>query len=116
MGIGFGDIAQIFLILLILVGVMYSLLYLVKKYLFTYDKKSSGSFKMNVIATQMLMPKKFVSVVRIKDKLYILGVSDNSISLLDKKDFDPDEIEFMNGQQTEGTNFLDVLKKSMGKK
>ena len=113
---GFGDIAQIFLVLLLLIGVMYSLLFLVKKYLFTFDKKGSKLVKINVLSTQVLMPKKYVSVVRIKDKIFILGVSDNSITLLDKQDDFTKDLEDEIGSDSSKKSFLDMLKQNMGKR
>lgn len=110
---GFGDIAQIFIILFALLAVMYGLLYLVKKFLFTYDKKASKLVNISVLSTQVLMPKKYISVVKIRDKVYVLGVSDNSISLLDKQeDFTKELDDELEG--TEKKNFLDMLKGNMG--
>lgn len=112
----FGDIAQIFIVLILLLGVMYSLLYLVRKYLFTFDKKGSKLVKIKVLSTQILMPKKYVSVVKIRDKVFVLGISDNSITLLDKQDDFTQDID----QETESTggtkNFFEILKQNMSKK
>ena len=111
---GFGDIAQIFFILFVLLGVMYGMLYLVKKFLFTYDKRASKLINISVLSTQALMPKKFISVVKIRDKVYILGVSDNSISLLDKQEDFTKELDDEEFNNTEKKNFLDLLKGNMG--
>jgi flagellar protein FliO/FliZ len=46
----------------------------------------------------MIMPKKFLSVVRVNNKLLILGVSENNISLL--KEIDADETDLMNETNT----------------
>jgi flagellar protein FliO/FliZ len=95
---------------------MYILLYLVKRYLFTFDKKSSGRFKVNVLATQLIMPRKYISLVRIKNKVYLLGVSEQSITLLDKDDSEDYEIDEEVNEKLTTANFMDYLKKSMGKR
>ena len=111
---GFGDIAQIFFILFVLLGVMYVMLWLVKKYLFTFDRKASKLINISVLSTQALMPKKYISVVKIRDKIYVLGVSDNSISLLDKQEDFTKELEDNEAAQTNKKSFLDLLKGNMG--
>ena len=111
---GLGDIAQIFFILFVLLGVMYVMLWLVKKYLFTFDKKASKLVNISVLSTQVLMPKKYISVVKIRDKVYVLGVSDNSITLLDKQEDFTKELEDEELNRTEKKSFLDLLKGNMG--
>ncbi len=110
------DVLQIFLVLFLLMAVMYILLYLVKKYIFTFDRKSSGKFKVNVLATQLIMPRKYISLVKIKNKVYLLGVSEQSITLLDKEESEDYEIDDEVNEQLSSSNFMDYLKKSMGKK
>ncbi len=108
------DIAKIFLILFVMLGVMYLLLYLVKKYLYTVDTKKSNSYKINILSTQTLLPKKFVSVIKIKNKVYILGVADNSVNLIDKMDDLSDENTYTSINSEEKLTFLQLLKKNMG--
>jgi flagellar protein FliO/FliZ len=61
----------------------------------------------------MIMPKKFISIVRVKDKLLVLGVSDNSITLL--KELEPsEEAEEIPNNQKNDNNFLDLLRKNLG--
>ncbi|KAB2847174.1 MAG: flagellar biosynthetic protein FliO [Melioribacteraceae bacterium] len=113
---GIGDILQIFFVLFVLLGVMYAMLYLVKKYLFTFDKRASKLVNISVLSTQVLMPKKYISVVKIREKVYVLGVSDNSITLLDKQeDFTKDLLD-EETNPSEKKNFLDMLKQNMGRK
>lgn len=113
--INYADIFQIILILLLLMGVMYLLLFVLKKYLFSQDKKSAKLINIKVLSTQLLMPKKYVSVVKIRDKVFVLGVSDNSITLLDKQDDFTDELEQENLDTTK-LNFFEILKNNMSKK
>lgn len=108
------DIVKVFVILLIMLGVMYLLLYLVKKYLYSFDKKSSNKLKIKVLSTQTILPKKYVSVIEFHNQLYLIGVSDQSINLLDKLNQfvnDPNPDQEVN---TGSPNFLKLLKKNMG--
>ena len=112
----FWDIVKIFAVLLILMGVMYMLLFLVKKYLYTFDKRNSKIFNINVLTTQAIMPKKFISVVRVHDKLFVLGVSDNAINLIDKLDDFTAQTEHENYSNNQPHRFFDYLKRNMVKK
>ncbi len=110
------DIAYIFVVLIILIGVMYSLLFLVKKYLFKQGNSSLGSMSINVLTTQPLMPKKFISIVKIHNKYFVLGISDNAINLIDKLEDVTDE-DFENENKTKkGFEFLKMLKNNMSGK
>ena len=97
-----------------MMGVMYALLYVVKKYLYSFEKKGTSDTKINVISTQAILPKRFVSVIEFNNSVYLLGVSDQSINVIDKYDAD-----FLNETKEENNtddkpNFLKLLKKNMG--
>lgn len=113
---GFGDILQIFFVLFVLLGIMYAMLFLVKKYLFIFDKRASKLVNISVLSTQVLMPKKYISVVKIREKIYVLGVSDNSITLLDKQEDFTKDLQNEEIIPSEKKNFLDILKQNMGRK
>ena len=108
------DIIQIFLILAIMMGVMYAILYFVKKYMYSFDNQNKSTSKVSIISTQTILPKKYVSVIEFNNFTYLIGVSDQSVNLIDKfnsetianKDFESDNIE--------KTNFLKLLKSNMG--
>jgi len=108
------DILQIFIILAIMMGVMYVLLYLVKKYLYSFDKKGVSGSKISVISTQTILPKKYVSVVKFNNVVYLLGVSDQSVNLIDKLDSNLiDHIDAVDNLN-EKPDFLKLLKSNMG--
>ena len=108
------DIIQIFLILGVMMGIMYALLDLVKKYFYSFDKKGSPESKVSVLSTQSILPKKFISVVKFNDTVYLLGVSDQSVNLIDKLDSNClGESEYVESS-TEKPNFLKLLKNNMG--
>ncbi len=102
---GFFDIVKIFVVLLLLLGLMYALLFLVKKYLYQSGSSGSGKPKIKVITTQMLMPKKFISVVQVLDKVYVLGVTDHAFTLIDKKELSESDIAFSD-ENSVGNSFF----------
>jgi flagellar protein FliO/FliZ len=84
----------------------------VKKY--SFKRVGNALLDIKVINNQMIMPKKFLSVVKVKDKLLILGVSENNITLL--KEIDADETDLLNetdANQNQG--FADLFKKYLPK-
>ena len=95
-------------------GILYGLLYFVKKYFYSFDKSGDSNTKINVISTQAILPKKYVSVVQFNNITYVLGVSEQSVNLIDK--IDDCEINSLNenSEPTKKPNFLTLLKKNMG--
>lgn len=110
------DIIKIFLVLFALLGAMYLLLFVVKKYLFAFDKKKSKNLDIKILTTKGLMQKKYISIVKIHNKIYTLGISDQSITLIDKAEYNPDEFITTENQDTNiKPGFIDYFKKSLGK-
>ncbi|MCB0751373.1 MAG: flagellar biosynthetic protein FliO [Ignavibacteriae bacterium] len=108
------DIIQIFIILGVMVAVMYGLLFLVKKYLYRFDNKESKNSKIKILSTQAILPKKFVSVIQFNNQTYLLGVSDQSVNLIDKIDQSFSEDLIKDETQKPKNNFLELLKTNMG--
>ncbi len=107
------DILKIFLILFVMMGIMYGILYLVKKYFYSYGKNGNSSATIQVLSTQTILPKKFVSVIRFNNSVYLLGVSEQSLNLIDK--IEEYELENINKENNNvKPNFLHLLKKNMG--
>jgi flagellar biosynthetic protein FliO len=108
------DIVQIFLILAVMMGVMYVLLYLVKKYFYSFEKKGGADSRVKILSTQSILPKKYVSVIQFNDSVYLLGVSDQSVNLIDK--LDPEYLDNSESEEnkSEKLNFLQLLKSNMG--
>ncbi len=108
----FWNIVYIIFVLAILTGVMYSLLYLMKKYLYKYEKAGSNGVSIKVLGLHAILPKKYLAVVKIQDKIYVLGVSEGSINVID-------ELENINVEPEPDLNksnakFMDILKSNMG--
>ncbi|MCE1190488.1 MAG: flagellar biosynthetic protein FliO [Ignavibacteria bacterium] len=90
---GFLEIFKVIFVLGMLLGLMYLVLYLTKKFLFQGGRPtSSGGHMVTVLSTQMIMPKKYISVIQIDETQYIVGVSDNGFTLLDKMAANPVEM------------------------
>ncbi len=100
--------------LLLLVGLLYGVLVFVKKYGLSFKNKTNhGSLNIKLISTQMIMPKKFISVVKIEDRLLVLGISEHSITVL--KDMESSLIPQNEiNPNFDKENFLSILKKNLG--
>ncbi len=107
----FFDIMKAFLPLVLLLGLLYALLRFVRRRGFNLNSKSSSPLQINVLNTKMIMPKKYLSVVKVDDKLLVLGLSENSISLL--KEFD-DKSKPEEEQEAVPNTFLELFKKNIG--
>jgi len=110
------DVIQIFLILGVMMGVMYALLYLVKKYFYSFEKKGGANSRVQILSTQAILPKKYVSVIKFNESVYLLGVSDQSVNLIDKVGSTIDENLSEEMNDSEKPNFLQLLKSNMGLK
>ena len=108
----FFEILKLIFPLLIICLMLYGLLVFVKKYSFKRGGKALLDIK--VINNQMIMPKKFLSVVKVKDKLLILGVSETNITLL--KEIDADETDLINYTEANSNQgFAEIFKKFLPK-
>ena len=113
---GAWEITKVFLVLGILLGIFYILVFLIKKYVLFNRFSPNQKFAVKVITVQPLMPKKFVSLIRLKDKYYLLGISDNSISLIDKLDEPVSIDDVENTGQVANENVWELLKRSIIRK
>ncbi len=108
------DLLKAFLPLILLVGLLYALLRYVKRKGFSINSKSTGPLKINVLNTKMIMPKKYISVVKVNDRLLVLGVSENSINLLKEFEDDITTDEEQNQMVPGKNNFFELFKKNLG--
>jgi len=107
----FVDILKIISILLLLLGAMFAILWLMKRFIYKFDTKANNSLGIRVLTTQAILPKKYISLVKFKDKVFLLGISDNAINLIDK--VDADELGLDETQTVGNSNFMEILKNSM---
>lgn len=109
----FFDIVKAFIPLVAIIGMLYGVLVFIRKYGITLKGNKTGNIPINVLSSQMIMPKKFISVVKVADKLLILGVSEGSITLLKELDQPIENADtFIPGNVK--NNFVDLLKKNLG--
>ena len=109
------DLLNGFIPLLVIFGLLYGILYFVKKFSFSAKSKVSKNFSVNLISNQMILPKKYISVVRVKDKILVLGVSETSINLLKELEYD-EELDSETGDREIKGNFLELLKRNLTSK
>jgi flagellar protein FliO/FliZ len=110
------DLIKAFIPLLLLVGLLYGVLVFVKKYGIKFKGKNDlSSLKIKVLSNQMIMPKRFISVVKIEDKKLVLGISEHSITLLKELNSEVNDLEIRKDEPGKD-NFLDILRKNFGLK
>lgn len=104
----FIEILKLVFPLFLIVALLYGVLLFVKKYQFRGSRISADNLK--ILTTMMLMPKKYLSVVKVNNKVLILGVSEQSITLL--KEMNAEEFNLNDENQfSDNQNFFDVFKK-----
>lgn len=109
----FIDIVKSFVPLILIFGLLFGVLMLVRKYSFSLGGKKLRSVNVDVIYNQLILPKKYLSLIRVQDKLLVLGISENNITLLK-------ELDYNSFQETETIandtkpNFVDILKQNLG--
>lgn len=113
----FWAILKIIFFLALILGLMYLLMFIIKKYFYSFDQKSPKLFKIKVLSTQMILPKKYIQVVQVQDRILVLGVTDGSINVLSELENSSVVSEEMHGSKADfKDNFLDILKKNLGVK
>ena len=108
------DILTTILPLFLVVGLLYAALIFVRKNGINFGKNQGKLSQVKVISTQAIMPKKFVSIVKVQDSYLLLGVSENSITLLKELDsIDEDDNENSNNEKPK---FSEIFKQNLGLK
>lgn len=111
----FVDILKSFIPLILIFGLLFGVLMLVRKYSFSLGGKKLRSVNVDVVHNQLILPKKYLSLIRVQDKLLVLGISENSITLLKELDYDPSQDSETLAENTK-PNFVDILKQNLGMK
>ncbi len=109
----FFDIVKTILPLVLILLFLFGILILIRKYSFSMNSKKIRMLNVHVLHNQLILPKKYLSLVRIQDKILVLGVSENSITLLKEIDYAQIEDDELNQQDTK-QNFIDILKQNLG--
>ncbi len=106
------DIMQSLLPLVVIIVLLGGVLYFVKKYSYKLNSKKSKALNVDVIYNHLLMPKKYISFVKLQDKVLVLGISESNITLLKEIDYDSLDDDFIVEDAKSG--FIDILKQNMG--
>lgn len=108
---GISEIFQMVLPILLITVLLGSAWYFINKKKFIGGFSKYTAFPIDIVSVKSIMPKKYIAVVKIEDKLLVLGISDNSINLLQEKNFDS---TYLNNNSNEKirSKFHEILKRS----
>lgn len=109
----FFDIIKALLPLILILALLFFALIVVRKYSFSINGKKSKLLKIEVLNNHLIMPKKYLSVVRVQDKILLLGISENNITLLKEYDYNQ-SLETDLEQSEIKKTFLELLKQNLG--
>ena len=108
------DILTTLLPLFLVVGLLYAALLFIRKSGIVMGKNQSKISQIKVISTQSIMHKKFVSIVKVQNSYLVLGIAENSITLL--KELDAIDQDDEGIKVTTKPKFSELFKQSMGMK
>ena len=109
------DILKALFPLVVIIGILYLVLRYVRKFYAPVKGINVSNYEIKVLATQMIMPKKYVSILKIKDKILVVGMSENSMSLLKELELEEgDKID--TSQVAEKNSFVDLFRKNLSLK
>lgn len=107
------DIIKTIVPLLLILGLLFFALVMVRRYSFSLNGKKAKLLKIEVLNNHLILPKKYLSVVRVQDKLFLLGISEGNITLLKEYDYTP-AMDEGNTQNDFKQTFKDILKQNLG--
>ena len=105
------ELIQAFVPLLLILALLYGVLFFIKRKGFRLNPGQSKLNGVEVLSTQTIMPKRFITLIKVQDKVLLVGMTDNSMSLL--KEFDYKE-QMSNEPVMPKESFSDVFKKNLG--
>ena len=102
-------VIRAFLTMMMIVGLMFALLVVVRKYLFNRPNISNENMK--VLSSLSLQPKKSIFLVKVFNKVMLVGISDNSIAALGEiTDEETLEIIDATAQRKQMKSFSEILR------
>lgn len=110
------DLIQALFPLILIIVLLFLALRFVKKYGLKLSGVKTKNIQVKVLGTQMLMPKKYVSIIKFQDKIFLLGVGE-SISLIKEinaSELGEEETKQIIDLSDNNDNFLDTIKKNLG--
>lgn len=112
---GISDIAGMIFPLLLITLLLGGAWYFVSKKRLVGNFTKYNSLPIDIVSVKSIMPKKYIAAVKVEDKLLILGISDNSINLLQEKDFD-EKVMLNEDNIKMKSKFHEILKNSWPQK
>ncbi|MCF8240181.1 MAG: flagellar biosynthetic protein FliO [Melioribacteraceae bacterium] len=109
--VGIWDFVNVFLVLGVMILVFYFSMKLLKKYMGQSYNTKNSPVAIEIIHSKVILPKKYLSVVKVNNEFYLLGISDQNINLIEKMkdiDYNPSETE------NKGRTFFSYFKENMG--
>jgi len=106
------DVLIAILPLILILGLLYATLIFVRKTGFTVGKNTNSLSQIRVVSTQAIMHKKLISIVKVQNSYLVLGISENSITLL--KELDSINEEINENEQKLKPKFSELLKQNLG--
>lgn len=99
-----------FFAFLFLIGILGATLYFVNKFNIKINNKLGADFKFRVLYIYPLMQKKFLAIVQVDEKVFLLGVTDQNINLI--SELDPNILTYVeeNKNITPNINFSEIFK------
>jgi flagellar biosynthetic protein FliO len=111
-GVGvFGTIVKLLLALAVVVGLIYLSIFLLKK--LSGRTMANTEQLIRVVGKSYLTPKQSLYIVKLGLKYAVLGVGDNSVSLI--KELSSEEVESLRPTTDKPRSFQDVLKSMLKK-
>jgi len=106
-----GDVIYVFVVFVILLAAVYLAVFFMKKMMFRYDNSAMQNVAIDLIAIRGIMPKKYVGIVKVNKDFYLIGISENNITMLDK--LNPEDFDEMNFEKIpQDGKFSDMFKKA----
>ncbi len=108
------DILTTILPLFLVVGLLYAALLFIRKSGIVMGNNQNKFSQIKVISTQSIMNKKFISIVKVQNSYLVVGIAENSITLLKELDSIDDENEKTKVETK--PKFSEILKQNLGMK
>lgn len=104
------DVLKMLFPIFLILGLLLTVLYYLKKTKLKIGSKRADPLDMKVIYTLSILPKRYISLVKLADKILVLGISDNSVNLLKEIQWEEKFDSFIKSDSTFNKTFSDILK------
>jgi len=81
-------------------GLMFALVLFMKRYLYGYQASSSSLVNVDVLGQRVIQPKRSVVVVKVLNKIFILGMTEEGMATLGEIE-DPDILHWLDANMAE---------------